>query len=768
MLHSVFPRAKDIIYRTIVHIPFVLIMVVIFSLPTIVSFGARDSFVGIKMLILSTCVILALFFWLLRAFITREIHIQRSLFDLPVCIFLVGVGLSTAFSLSPHVSFFGGVGQGFTSFHTWFFPILLFWLILQECTNKKRWFMLVAACIAGGILSAVAYLMLSSSVFYGFVLVHLGITLPEGFTNLMTNSTSVFSAYMAVSLILSVGVLLARSTPLYIYRMACLGVLATGMVLLSLGSSFVFRSSIIGLFLVLGITVALRGQVSRSRGVALGVLTILVLCLGVFGYSNAVKHRSPSEVTLHPATSSYIAQESLLSGVKYFLVGSGPGTFSYRFSLFRFPEFNSGQFYFLTEQVQSYSAVHTMLVELGFVITMVFALLPLLFIGVFVSIVFGVYIQTKNNRRTQGIQHFFSLEGIFMGAGFVLFSSTFLFFNVGVGVLGMWWIFFALAIVGLSFLAPRIRTSKHIVLSLTPEYELSCVVALACAIMGGIILFAFQVRFYQAEIYFTKLNKTTNPVAQDMYIKEILERGSSVAAYHHTFADLYLQRASFESGRPMPQAQVIKKYLTLAGNAAKKATEIDPERAQYWELLGKVYAQTVYFVPGAEEWSVRAYKKVLEKEPVNPYAHFYLGYIAEEDGQHAMARSFYEKAITLKPDYMIAYVRLAHMLEVTHDLDKAILVQEQAVALNSNHVEVLYEYGRMLFNRGLPQDVLLAKEVWSVAGDIDPNHANTLFSLGALYEREGEAHIALSYYKRVAGLNPENKEIHKKISALTY
>ena len=117
---------------------------------------------------------------------------------------------------------------------------------------------------------------------------------------------------------------------------------------------------------------------------------------------------------------------------------------------------------------------------------------------------------------------------------------------------------------------------------------------------------------------------------------------------------------------------------------------------------------------------------------------------------------------------MIAYVRLAHMLEVTHDLDKAILVQEQAVALNSNHVEVLYEYGRMLFNRGLSQDVLLAKEVWSVAGDIDPNHANTLFSLGALYEREGEAHIALSYYKRVAGLNPENKEIHKKISALTY
>ena len=125
MLRSVFPRAKDIIYRTIAHIPFVLIMVVIFSLPTIVSFGARDSFEGIKMLTLSTCVILALFFWLLRAFITKEIHIQRSLFDLPVCIFLVGVGLSTVFSLSPHVSFFGGVGQSFTSFHTWFFPILL-------------------------------------------------------------------------------------------------------------------------------------------------------------------------------------------------------------------------------------------------------------------------------------------------------------------------------------------------------------------------------------------------------------------------------------------------------------------------------------------------------------------------------------------------------------------------------------------------------------------------------------------------------------------
>ena len=106
--------------------------------------------------------------------------------------------------------------------------------------------------------------------------------------------------------------------------------------------------------------------------------------------------------------------------------------------------------------------------------------------------------------------------------------------------------------------------------------------------------------------------------------------------------------------------------------------------------------------------------------------------------------------------------------EVADDLDKAILVQEQAVALSSAHVDILYNYGRMLFNRGLPQDVLLAKEVWGVVGDIDPNHANTLFSLGALHEKEGEISTALSYYKRVAGLNPENKEIHKKISALTY
>ena len=769
MLHSVFPRTRDILFRAIMHIPFVLILLAVFAVPLLFSFRLGDGFTRIKLLFISTTTLLAVFFWLLRAFISRKVIVYRSFFDIPILIFFGGVILSTIASLSSHVSFFGGGGEGVANFHFWFFPILLFWLILQECVDRKKWYMLLVSVLAGGTLSGSLYLLFHSPLLHQAMLSKTASQMGFlGRTNLLTSDVGVFLVYMLVLLLTSLGVLLMRSAPKYLFVSGVCGVLISSIVLLVTNSSFVFFISVLGLFLLSCFVMFFHSQLDSRKKVFLSVFTSLFLLVGFLGHINVFEGRILSEVTLHPDMSVRVVRESLLGNPKDFLLGSGPGTFGYQFSRFRVPEFNVGTFYFLTQNIQSFSALHAMLVELGFVFTTIFVLLPVLFFCVFLTVLFRLFSKIRDTSVKKKQAYVINTEGFFVGLSFLFFCSVFIFFSVSFPVLVLWWVFFALAVIGLSFLSPNIRNKKTITFALTPEYELGCVVGLVVSIMGGIILFAFQLQFYEADIAFSRLNHTHVLSEQDAHVRTILEKASGTAMYHHAFAQMYLERAAMESKKDVQKITYIQKNLTLAGNAARRATEIDPNNGLYWATLGSIYLQTVDFVPEADEWARFAYEQAVRLQPTNPRVYFYLGYIAEKKGEYDKAMVFYEKSISMKADYVIAFVRLAHTFSLVGETNKAMAAQQNAVLLAPKNVDILYNYGRMLFNRGFSEDIILAKEVWGVVQDIDPNHANTLFSLGVLHEESGDTQLALSYYKRVASLNPSHKGVQNKITALVH
>ena len=99
-------------------------------------------------------------------------------------------------------------------------------------------------------------------------------------------------------------------------------------------------------------------------------------------------------------------------------------------------------------------------------------------------------------------------------------------------------------------------------------------------------------------------------------------------------------------------------------------------------------------------------------------------------------------------------------------MDKAIEIYRNLLPLGASNSEILFNFGRLLYNRGRSDDKDDAEKLWLEAVRIQPNYSNALYSLGLLYESQGNKTAALEYYYKVKDLNPDNKDITAKIRSL--
>lgn len=99
-------------------------------------------------------------------------------------------------------------------------------------------------------------------------------------------------------------------------------------------------------------------------------------------------------------------------------------------------------------------------------------------------------------------------------------------------------------------------------------------------------------------------------------------------------------------------------------------------------------------------------------------------------------------------------------------MDNAIAVYAPVVNLIQNESEMLFNLGRLFFNRRAKDDNARAEQVWQRAVQLAPNYSNALYSLGLLYERVGQRDRAIEYFTKVKELNPNNQDLLKKLRSL--
>ena len=77
----------------------------------------------------------------------------------------------------------------------------------------------------------------------------------------------------------------------------------------------------------------------------------------------------------------------------------------------------------------------------------------------------------------------------------------------------------------------------------------------------------------------------------------------------------------------------------------ERARALEPDKTSIREALGRAYFRSGRFEQAAEEFAA-----VVERSPVNDYAHFCLGRSLENTGRRAEARKHVALAACMRPD----------------------------------------------------------------------------------------------------------------------
>jgi tetratricopeptide (TPR) repeat protein len=338
------------------------------------------------------------------------------------------------------------------------------------------------------------------------------------------------------------------------------------------------------------------------------------------------------------------------------------------------------------------------------------------------------------------------------------------FYNVSLWI--FWWLLLGMIVSGLSLLGHNVVKEKHLTLEDTPQYKLafsfSVIVVMATVVMAGIL----GARFYFADRIFTSALASQDFTTVESELQKALSLHGSSDIYHTAMARAYLVQASKLAQDSKPDVQAVTNLLARAVNEAKIATDISPNSVAIWENLATMYDNAATLVPEAMEWSVKSLNRASELESTNPAIVWRLGNNYMLQNNFSKAIEYYQKSIDLKKDYVAAYVSLTSAYESNKELDKAIETYRNLLPLGANNSEILFNFGRLLYNRGGKDDKNDAEKLWLEAVRVQPNYSNALYSLGLLYETRGDRTKALEYYYKVKDLNPDNKDITAKIKSL--
>ena len=694
-----------------------------------------------------------------KVVLSRKITYRQSMLDAPLLVFLAVSLVSSLFSVNLYDSFLGRNEYFVLNFVFLLFLVLFYFALVNTLHNPQRWRGIFdTVLVVGGLVATLFILKTLFSVNLPFI----------GYAwNVVESANSSFGLWMIIIFILSAGSLIKNNIgvgrALFYFFIMILAVVS----LLAMGFAFFWWVMLVGLILLLLLGVSFLQDARLGWLSVLFVLLIVSSVFIMFGSPKSLQSVLPPETSLGVKPSWLITKNVLFSGAKDFLVGSGLGTFAVDFSKFRTADFNYDKVAWSLRFNQPLNSFFAILSEGGILLALGFVFILLFVLGH----VFTTWFKIRG--ANSGISLSLNLSKNHIRLDVFLMVIAWLVMWIGlatnfydVSLWIFWWLLLGMIISGLSLLGHNVVKERHLTLENTPQYNLafsfSVIVVMAAVVMTGIL----GARFYFADRIFVSALNSNDYAATESKLQQALSLRGNSDIYHTAMARAYLVRASQLAQETKPDVQAVTDFLARAVNEARVATDISPHAVAIWENLATMYDNASQLVPEAVGWSIKSLNQASELEPTNPVLMWRLGNGYMLQNNFAKAIEYYQKSINLKKDYVGAYVSLTSAYESGKELDKAIETYRNLLPLGANNSEILFNFGRLLYNRGQKDDKANAEKLWLEAVRVQPNYSNALYSLGLLYESYGNKTAALQYYYKVKDLNPDNKDIISKIKSL--
>lgn len=697
--------------------------------------------------------LLALIVWAAKAVISGEMKIRRTPLDIPILAFWLVCLISTIFSVDRWHSFWGFFGDPSRGLMSISALVIAYYVLLSNF-NKNIWKWSVAGIVISGSLLSV-----------WTALAVLGI-------KFLPNSIMAFAPMSLIGSISGTGVFFGMMLPILItviFRIRSnaeiksisknvltgilLAVLVLDLFLLLTLYAFVPWIGVLvgmGFFLIFILAQIIRPAENWTWLPMVAFVAVLIILM--IGVVNLARVNLPAEVSPSYMMSWNLAKESLKVTP---VLGSGPATFGYDFSLYRPQEFNLNNFYNL-RFYQGTGIVMEALPTIGILGSVALILLILSFLSV------AIYLLARQRDKEKT----YSL-------GFITSAVILIYAAVTTRIEGTLVILFVLILsAALAMLLEESESEeKYINLSLkaSPKFALALAFVFMVISAGVAFLFVFLGKIYVADLYAGSASRSA-AVTESGSITKFAQAASlnpKEGRYFTRIGQEYMVLANTESLKDQKDFDIeaVRRYLNNSIAASVRGRDLMPKDVLAVESLAQIYENAGLYIADSLTLADNVYKDAQKLEPFSPNYYVKLGQInttqaaAEKDEAKKKqllqdAKDLFQKAVDVKSNFAPGFYYLSLAEEAVGDLDGAVVSAQKAFTNERSSINYAFNLGRLFQVRGKGDDNQNAEVLFKNILGVNDKELNTHFSLGLLYEKTKKNKEAIDEYKKVVELLP--------------
>ncbi len=723
-------------------------------------FFTGQSYQGIifeKQIYFYFLLLLALVAWAAKGVIAGELKIRKTPLDIPIGIFWFVYLLATIFSIDRWHSFWGFFGDPSMGMMNITALVIAYYLIMSHF-NEKRMKLFFAGFVGSGILLCLWTALGIMGV--KFLPQNLLNVSPLSLIGSVSGAGAVFSALIPL-LITAVFITRASGKMNTLQKNILTGILLAGIILdmflvLALFNFIPWIALLIGLgFFLMYILSRLVRPVKSWAWLPL-VVFVLSMAILMIGAVNIARVNLPVEVSPALGISSDIAKDAVKSK---FVLGSGPATYGYDFSLYRPQSFNENYFYNL-RFYQGTGVIAEAIPTLGALGSVALALIFLSYLSV------GAYLMTREKEKNKiySLGMFSAMIMLIIFAVTARTEGTILILG---GLLG------SLTLAMLLWEGASEEKYLKLTLKASPKYALAIAFIFMVVTAGVAFLFVFVGKTFIADMKAGSAARQEQITEEGSVSKLIsaINLYSREGRYFTRLGQEYMALANGEmlKGEKERNLDLISKYLNNSIAAGAQGKDLMKKDVLAAESLALIYENAGLYVKDSLTKAEETYREAQALEPHNPNYPVKLGQIkialamaaSDENEKKALvgeAKGLFENALSEKKNFAAAYYQLSLAKEALGEIDGAIDDMRQAFILERSNITYAFNLGRLFQSRGKDDDNKIAEDLFKQILGVNDKEINTHFSLGLLYEKTSRKSEAIGEYQKVLELLPEGSD----------
>ena len=164
---------------------------------------------------------------------------------------------------------------------------------------------------------------------------------------------------------------------------------------------------------------------------------------------------------------------------------------------------------------------------------------------------------------------------------------------------------------------------------------------------------------------------------------------------------------------------------------------------------------------GDLQTAINQFRRVIQRDPQNTSAYFYLSRAYQEIGDLELALTACQQAINLRPDLAEGHNDLGQILHRQGQFQKAIKAYQYAIKLESKSVHFHYNLGTVYHTLG---QFSKAETIYQTALNLDQQFTPARYNLGAIYQKQGRVNEAIEAYEQVLNEVPDHTDAHQSLT----